>query len=84
MRAWCFVTEESQLKRQKVDVDSGADPSVQISETLANFFGISSREMPRSDITKRIWEYINVNKLQVVNLLILCCSLWHTCFWQRA
>ncbi|PKI77464.1 hypothetical protein CRG98_002070 [Punica granatum] len=59
-------TKESQLKKQKVGAESTDDPSVQISEALASFFGVSEREMPRSDITKRIWEYINVNQLQVV------------------
>lgn len=62
-----MCTEETQLKKQKLDADSGADPSVQISEALASFFGVSKREMPQSDITKRIWEYINVNQLQVVS-----------------
>ncbi|KAK4767799.1 hypothetical protein SAY87_002940 [Trapa incisa] len=67
-------TKESQLKKQKVNVDSGVDPSVQISEALANFFGVTEREMPQSDITKRIWEYINVNQLQDPQAMTIQCD----------
>ena len=59
-------------KRVKVESDSGvrgsadSGPSVKISEALASFFGVSETEMLQSEITRRIWEYINVNQLQVV------------------
>ncbi|XP_031404758.1 SWI/SNF-related matrix-associated actin-dependent regulator of chromatin subfamily D member 1-like isoform X2 [Punica granatum] len=65
---------KSQLKKQKVGAESTDDPSVQISEALASFFGVSEREMPRSDITKRIWEYINVNQLQDPRTMMILCD----------
>jgi len=51
-------------------VDSGKrtaepTPSVIISDALANFFGITEREMLQSEVLRRIWEYIKVNQLEV-------------------
>ena len=40
-------------------------PSVIISDALANFFGITEREMLQSEVLRRIWEYIKVNQLEV-------------------
>lgn len=42
-------------------------PSVIISDALANFFGITEREMLQSEVLRRIWEYIKVNRLEVNN-----------------
>ena len=42
-------------------------PSVIISDALANFFGITGREMLQSEVLRRIWEYIKVNQLEVSN-----------------
>ncbi|XP_030453332.1 la-related protein 6B-like [Syzygium oleosum] len=73
-------TKASESKKLKVDPDSGvrsstdSGPSVKISEELANFFGVSEPVMLQSEITRRIWEYINVNQLQDPrnSMTILC------------
>ena len=44
---------------------SESGPYVVISEALANFFGISEREMLQSEVLRRVWEYIEVNHLEV-------------------
>ncbi|KAI4307934.1 hypothetical protein L6164_031058 [Bauhinia variegata] len=50
-------------------------PSVVISEALANFFGISGREMLQSEVLGRIWEYIKVNRLEdPVNPMAIMCD----------
>ncbi|KAK4750612.1 hypothetical protein SAY87_004094 [Trapa incisa] len=67
-------SKEAQLKKQKIDVDSGVDPCVKISQALASFFGVSEREMAQSDITKRIWEYISVNQLQDPQTKTILCD----------
>lgn len=67
-----LVTSEKSAapKRPKVVVESGtnsaeAGPYVIISEALANFFGFDQKEMLQSEVLRRIWEYIKVNKLEV-------------------
>lgn len=73
-------TKVSQSKKLKVDADPGVRspeiaPSVKISEALANFFGVNDREMLQSEITRRIWEYINVNHLQdPQNSMVIHCD----------
>ncbi|XP_027340943.1 uncharacterized protein LOC113854239 isoform X3 [Abrus precatorius] len=62
-------TKQSVAKKQKVDVESGTKtaeptPSVIISDALANFFGVTGREMLQSEVLRRIWEYIKVNQLE--------------------
>ena len=42
-------------------------PSDIISDALANFFGITGREMLHSEVLRRIWDYIKVNQLAVSN-----------------
>lgn len=42
-------------------------PSVIISDSLANFFGVTGREMLQTEVLRRIWEYIKVNQLEVSN-----------------
>ncbi|XP_027340941.1 uncharacterized protein LOC113854239 isoform X1 [Abrus precatorius] len=72
-------SEQSVAKKQKVDVESGTKtaeptPSVIISDALANFFGVTGREMLQSEVLRRIWEYIKVNQLEdpVNPMAILC------------
>ncbi|BAT88573.1 hypothetical protein LR48_Vigan09g063000 [Vigna angularis] len=72
-------TKKPVPKKQKVDVDSGKritepTPSVIISDALANFFGITEREMLQSEVLRRIWEYIKVNRLEdpMNPMAILC------------
>nr|POF02676.1 upstream activation factor subunit spp27 [Quercus suber] len=67
--------ESSQAKRLKVDVESttesvqrGSSPVV-ISEALAKFLGTGGREMPQSEAMTRVWEYIKVNRLEVLETL---------------
>ncbi|KAL5548517.1 hypothetical protein UlMin_003748 [Ulmus minor] len=74
-------SKQSAPKKAKVDVEAGAksteaSPYVVISEALANFFGISEREMLQAEVLKRIWEYIKVNSLEdpVNQMAILCDS----------
>ncbi|KAK3423887.1 hypothetical protein EUGRSUZ_F00636 [Eucalyptus grandis] len=74
-------TKASESKKLKVEPDSGVrsstetGPSVKISEELANFFGVSESEMLQSEITRRIWEYINVNQLQDPrNTMVILCD----------
>ncbi|CAI9088301.1 OLC1v1022601C3 [Oldenlandia corymbosa var. corymbosa] len=65
-------------KKAKVDVESGTgsetpnatDQEVVISVALANFFGTNEREMPQSQVTNQIWEYVKVNQLEVCNILV--------------
>ncbi|KAK7305190.1 hypothetical protein VNO77_43091 [Canavalia gladiata] len=62
-------TKQPVSKKQKVDVESGTKsaeptPSVMISDALANFFGVTGREMLQSEVLSRIWEYIKVNQLE--------------------
>lgn len=66
------LSEQPVPKKQKVDAESGTKsaepaPSVIISDALANFFGITGREMLQSEVLRRIWEYIKVNQLEVIN-----------------
>ncbi|ESW18542.1 hypothetical protein PHAVU_006G049900 [Phaseolus vulgaris] len=72
-------TKKPVPKKQKVDVDSGKriaepTPSVVISDALANFFGVTEREMLQSEVLRRIWEYIKVNQLEdpMNPMAILC------------
>ncbi|KAI4306167.1 hypothetical protein L6164_029468 [Bauhinia variegata] len=71
-------------KKQKVDTESGTKymepepapaPSVIISEALANFLGMSEREMLRTEVLGRIWEYIKVNRLEdPINPMAIMCD----------
>ncbi|XP_052182441.1 uncharacterized protein LOC127795052 isoform X2 [Diospyros lotus] len=64
----------AQAKRQKVEVESANEnaepgpPPVIISEALAKFFGTGEREMPQSEVLKRVWEYIKdpMNSIAIV------------------
>ena len=49
---------------------SGLLAPVQLSENLANFIGTGESMLSRSDVVKRMWEYIKQNNLQV-NVLFL-------------
>lgn len=65
-----MLSEQSGSKKKKADTVSGTrsaepGPSVIISDELANFLGVSVREMLQSEIVYRIWEYIKVNSLEV-------------------
>ncbi|XP_028758503.1 uncharacterized protein LOC114717516 [Neltuma alba] len=73
-------TKQPVRKKQKADVEPGtqsaesASLSVIISDTLANFFGTTGREMLQSEVLRRIWEYIKVNQLEdpLNPMTILC------------
>ncbi|XP_004500124.1 uncharacterized protein [Cicer arietinum] len=73
-------TKQPAPKKQKVDVELGTrsaepTPSVIISDSLANFFGISGREMLQTEVLRRIWEYIKVNHLEdPVNPMAIMCD----------
>lgn len=38
---------------------------VKISEALAKFLGVDTKEVVQSDAEQRVWEYIKVNQLEV-------------------
>ncbi|KAI4388212.1 hypothetical protein MLD38_000563 [Melastoma candidum] len=65
-------TEESEAKKLKVEAEaepeikSSTEPSppVKISVALTQFFGVNETEMPESEITDRISQYINLKQLQ--------------------
>ncbi|CAL5390353.1 unnamed protein product [Camellia sinensis] len=66
-------------KKPKVEVEletksAESEPAVIISEALANFFGISGREMIQSEVLRHVWEYIKVNQLEdpLNSVVILC------------
>ncbi|CAL5202267.1 unnamed protein product [Lathyrus oleraceus] len=73
-------TKKPAPKKQKVEVELGTRsaepaPSVIISDSLANFFGVTGREMLQTEVLKRIWEYIKVNHLEdPVNPLAIMCD----------
>ncbi|KAJ1380400.1 SWIB/MDM2 domain [Sesbania bispinosa] len=73
-------TKQPVPKKQKVDVEletksAEPAPSVIISDALANFFGITGREMLQSEVLRRIWEYIKVNQLEdPVNPMAIVCD----------
>ncbi|KAF7828755.1 upstream activation factor subunit spp27-like isoform X1 [Senna tora] len=50
-------------KRQKGG-KSGFLAPLQLSDALANFLGTGESELPRSDVIKRMWDYIKGNNLQ--------------------
>lgn len=74
-----FAEEGGQAKRVKVDVDSTTENTeagtsvMVISEALAKFLGTGGREMTQSEVSRRVWEYIKVNQLEV------CCRCIHFC-----
>ncbi|XP_058218839.1 uncharacterized protein LOC131329622 [Rhododendron vialii] len=56
-------------KKPKVEVESvthsaESGPIVVISEALAIFFGTGEREMLKSEVLRRVWEYIKYNQLE--------------------
>ncbi|KAK2387107.1 SWIB complex BAF60b domain-containing protein [Trifolium repens] len=73
-------TKKPAPKKQKVEVELGTrsaepTPSVIISDSLANFFGVTGREMLQSEVLRRIWEYIKVNHLEdPVNPMAIMCD----------
>lgn len=75
-------TKKPAPKKQKVEVEVGTrsaepapTPSVIISDSLANFFGVTGREMLQTEVLRRIWEYIKVNQLEdPVNPMAIMCD----------
>lgn len=63
--------EMSPAKRMKVNIDSTSESTepgsryVIISEALAKFLGTGEREMLHSEAYRRVWEYIQINNLEV-------------------
>lgn len=44
---------------------------IALSEALVKFLGTEDNELPRSDVVKRIWDYIKQNNLQVYMFYLL-------------
>ncbi|KAJ4823606.1 hypothetical protein Tsubulata_026485 [Turnera subulata] len=71
-----------QAKRVKVDTASKTESentepgasTVVISEALAKFLGKTEREMTQSEVSRHVWEYIKVNRLEdpLNSMVILC------------
>ncbi|CAJ1929763.1 unnamed protein product [Sphenostylis stenocarpa] len=51
-------------KRQKGGGKSGFLAPLQLSDALVNFLGTGESELPRTDVIKRMWDYIKGNNLQ--------------------
>lgn len=68
-----------QSKRQKVDVESTAEPTeavspVIISDALALFLGTTKKEMLASEATQHVLEYIKVNSLEDPSSMTVICD----------
>ncbi|XP_060185766.1 uncharacterized protein LOC132615221 [Lycium barbarum] len=64
--------QAEQAKRLKVEADSVAakfeqhgSSTVTISDALAKFYGSEEKEILQTEATKRIWEYIKLNQLEI-------------------
>lgn len=64
-------TKEKRQKGEKGKSPSGFLAPLQLSDALVNFLGTGESELSRSDVIKRMWEYIKGNDLQVCH----CSSL---------
>ncbi|KAJ8544884.1 hypothetical protein K7X08_017467 [Anisodus acutangulus] len=56
--------ESDEPKRKEKRQNSGILAPLQLSDALKKFLGTGESEMPRSNVVKRIWEYIKQNDLQ--------------------
>ncbi|XP_055805982.1 protein TRI1-like isoform X2 [Solanum dulcamara] len=57
--------DSDEPKRKEKRKNSGILAPLQLSDALIKFLGTGESELPRSDVVKRIWEYIKQNDLQV-------------------
>ncbi|XP_057449483.1 upstream activation factor subunit spp27-like [Lotus japonicus] len=57
-------TKEKRQKGEKGKSPSGFLAPLQLSDALVNFLGTGESELSRSDVIKRMWEYIKGNDLQ--------------------
>jgi len=66
-------------KRQKGGGKSGFLAPLQLSDALVNFLGTGESELSRTDVIKRMWDYIKGNNLQVCHCSQLSCAMYmHT------
>ncbi|KAK4360666.1 hypothetical protein RND71_019618 [Anisodus tanguticus] len=56
--------DSDEPKRKEKRQNSGILAPLQLSNALIKFLGTGESEMPRSNVVKRIWEYIKQNDLQ--------------------
>lgn len=61
-------------KRQKGAGKSGFLAPLQLSDALVNFLGTGESELSRTDVIKRMWDYIKGNNLQVCHCSNLSCA----------
>ncbi|WCJ28130.1 SWIB complex BAF60b domain-containing protein [Euphorbia peplus] len=71
--------KSSQSKRLKVEAEPKAEPTKPgveiISDPLAKFLGAEDREMTKLEVSRRVWEYIKVNRLEdPVNSMVIVCD----------
>jgi len=62
-------------KRQKGGGKSGFLAPLQLSDALVNFLGTGESELSRTDVIKRMWDYIKGNNLQVCHCSQLSCAI---------
>ncbi|XP_038901461.1 protein TRI1-like isoform X2 [Benincasa hispida] len=63
--------EEKRQKKGK----SGFLAPLQLSDALVTFLGTGEDALPRSDVVKRMWDYIKQNNLQIVDIFELISGL---------
>lgn len=61
----CSVSNEQQVKKQEGKT-SGFLAPLPLSDALVKFIGTGENELSRSDVVKRMWEYIKQKGLQVL------------------
>ena len=58
------MKQKKKEKRQKGGGKSGFLAPLQLSDALVNFLGTGESELARTDVIKRMWDYIKGNNLQ--------------------
>ncbi|ONK76010.1 uncharacterized protein A4U43_C03F22890 [Asparagus officinalis] len=58
------ASDESPRKGKRQKGSTGFLAPLQLSDALMKFIGTGETELPRSDVVKRIWDYIKENNLQ--------------------
>lgn len=64
-----FVLDQDEPKRKGKRPRGGNSAflaPIKLSDALVKFLGTGESALPRSDVVKRIWDYIKLNNLQVL------------------
>lgn len=65
-----FADEDEPKKKDKRQGNSGFLAPLKLSDALVKFLGTGESELSRSEVVKRIWNYIKENSLQVSIMII--------------